>query len=65
MTEIAGDLTVAVRDLMNKPHYVEQTEFPEIVPNLLLCESFCKGDTVGVHVGPRVKVHALAVGRLD
>lgn len=28
MTEIAGDLPAAVRDLIGKPHYVEQTEFP-------------------------------------
>ena len=28
MTDIASDLPVVVRDLIGKPHYVEQTEFP-------------------------------------
>lgn len=28
MTEIASDLPAVVRDLIGKPHYVEQTEFP-------------------------------------
>ena len=28
MTEIASDLPAVVRDLIGKPHYVEQTQFP-------------------------------------